>query len=86
MKEKEQWEVINTHLTLKRNSDLTNEKVFAFLKRCITTLLNPFWAARESFLTSQLFWDSTDEQKTRILVYCTSTSCTYSVSLRKDPP
>ena len=79
-KEEKQWEVINSHLTLKRNSILTNEKVFAFLKRCITTLLNPFWAARESFLTSQLFWDSTDEQKISILisVYCTSTSCTYS--------
>lgn len=60
-KEEKQREVINSHLILKRNSVLTNEKLFAFLKRCITTLLNPFWAARESFLTSQLFWDSTDE-------------------------
>jgi len=60
-KEGKQREVINSRLTLKRNSVLTNEKVFAFLKRCITTLLNPFWAARESFLTSQLFSDSTDE-------------------------
>lgn len=56
-------EMINSHLVLKRISVLTHEKVFAFLKRCITTLLNPFWAARESFLISQLFWDSADEQK-----------------------
>lgn len=52
--------VINSLSTLKSINALTNEEVFAFLKRCITILLNPFWAARESFLTSQLFWGSTD--------------------------
>lgn len=67
-----QWKVINPLSTLKNISVLTSEEVFAFLKRCITILLNPFWAARESFLTSQLFWGSTDEEKQHmniILVY-----------------
>lgn len=62
-KEEGEWEVISSHLILKRNSVLTNEEVFAFLKRCITTLCKPFWAARESFLTSQLSWDSADGQQ-----------------------